>query len=92
MAGTVDILQRCYTGIEFHDDILFLNPNIPRELPKLSMRIQYRGNWFDIAATPESMTIASSECALQATKVGFREKVYGLRPGETLTFDLGKEK
>jgi hypothetical protein len=56
------------------------------------MRIKYRGNWFDITATPGALIIACDECALQATKVGFREKVYGLRPGETLTFDLGKEK
>ncbi|MBE0558181.1 MAG: hypothetical protein IH628_13195, partial [Proteobacteria bacterium] len=92
MAGTVDILQRCYTGLEFHDDILFFNPRIPEELRKLSMRIKYRGNWFDIAATPESLTIASSASGLQAAKVSFRETVYQLKPGETLAFDLGKEK
>jgi alpha,alpha-trehalase len=73
MAGTVDILQRCYTGLEFHDDILFLNPNIPDDLPKLSMRIKYRGNWFDIDVTPESMTIACDQCELEATKVSFQE-------------------
>ena len=92
MAGTVDILQRCYTGLEFHDDILFFNPSIPRGLPKLSMKIKYRGNWFDITATPESMSIAADTCDLQATKVGFQGKVYELKPGETLAFDLGKEK
>lgn len=90
MAGTVDILQRCYTGLEFHDDILFFNPSIPQGLPKLSMRIKYRGNWFDIAATPKSMTIASDKGQLQATKVGFQCKVYELNPGETLSFDMGK--
>jgi alpha,alpha-trehalase len=92
MAGTVDILQRCYTGLEFHDDILFFNPSIPQGLPKLSMRIKYRGNWFDITTAPESMTIASGEGELQATKVGFQGKVYELNPGETLTFDIRREK
>jgi alpha,alpha-trehalase len=92
MAGTVDILQRCYTGIEFHDDILFFNPSIPQGLPKLFMRIKYRGNWFDITATSESMTVASDKGELQAMKVGFQGKVYELKPGETLTFNLGKEK
>jgi len=92
MAGTVDILQRCYTGLEFHDDILFFNPRIPKDLPKLSMRIKFRGNWFEVTATPESLVISSDECELQATKVGFQGKVYELNPGETLTFDLGKEK
>jgi alpha,alpha-trehalase len=89
MAGTVDILQRCYTGLEFHDDILYLNPSIPRDLPKLSMRIKYRGNWFDIAATPESMTIACDECTLETTKVGFGGELHELKPGETLTFLTG---
>jgi alpha,alpha-trehalase len=91
MAGTVDILQRCYTGLEFHDDILFLNPSIPQGLPRLSMRIKYRGNWLDISATPSAVTISASQCELEATKVSFQDKVYQLRPGETLTFDLGKE-
>ncbi|MBM4330081.1 MAG: glycoside hydrolase family 65 protein [Deltaproteobacteria bacterium] len=92
MAGTVDILQRCYTGLEVHDDILFLNPSIPQVLPKLSMRIKYRGNWFDATATPESLVIASDEGELRATKVGFKDKVYELNPGEKLAFDLDREK
>ncbi len=88
MAGTVDILQRCYTGLEFHDDILFLNPKVPQGLSKLSMRIKFRGNWFDICAKPESMTIASDKCELRATKVGIQGKVYDLSPGETLAIDI----
>jgi len=92
MAGTVDILQRCYTGLEFHDDILYLNPSIPRDLPKISMRIKYRGNWFGITATPESLIISCDECQLHPTKVSFQGKVYELKPGETLTFNLEKEK
>jgi alpha,alpha-trehalase len=90
MAGTVDIMQRCYTGLEFHDDILFFNPSIPQDLPKLSMRIKYRGSWFNISATPELMTIACDQCELKATKISFRDKIYELEPGETLTLDLEK--
>jgi trehalose/maltose hydrolase-like predicted phosphorylase len=92
MAGTVDILQRCYTGLEFHDDTLFVNPSIPEDLPKFSMEIKYRGNWFRITATPESMIIACDECQLQPTKVSFQEEVYEIKPGETLTFELGRKK
>jgi alpha,alpha-trehalase len=91
MAGTVDILQRCYTGLEFHEDILFLNPSIPEGLPRLSMRIKYRGNWFDISATPAAMTISANRCELEAAKVSFRDKIHKLTPGQTLTFELGKK-
>jgi len=89
MAGTVDILQRCYTGLEFHGDVLFLNPSIPQGLPRLSMRIKYRGNWFDIAVTPDSLTISASPCELQPTKVSFQGTIYQLAPGQTLIFDRG---
>ena len=91
MAGTVDILQRCYTGLEFHDDVLFFNPSIPRGLTKLSMRIKYRGNWFDITATPESMTIASGKGGLQATKISFQDKIHKLEPGTSVTFNVGQK-
>ena len=88
MAGTVDILQRCYTGLEFRDGMLFLNPKIPDDLPALSMKIQCMGNWFDISLTGERMTVHCDQCALNAAKISFRGEVHLLRPGETLTFDL----
>jgi len=92
MAGTVDILQRCYTGLEFHDDILFFNPDIPQGLEKIRMKIKYRGNWFDITATPNSLSIACDKCELEATRVGFHGKEYELSPGETLNFDISNDR
>ncbi|MFO7642891.1 MAG: glycoside hydrolase family 65 protein [Desulfosarcina sp.] len=88
MAGTVDILQRCYTGMEFHDDILYLNPDIPDDLPKLSMRVKFRCNWFEIDVTQKCMAITCDRCELEATKVSFQKKIYKIKPGETLTLDL----
>jgi alpha,alpha-trehalase len=91
MAGTVDILQRCYTGLEFHDDVLILNPSIPAELPRLSMRIKFRGNWFDISATAAAVTISAGRCELAAAKVSFRGTLHRLAPGESLTFEVGEK-
>lgn len=88
MAGTVDILQRCYTGLEFRDGMLFLNPKIPDDLPALSMKIQYMGNWFDISLTGERMTVHCDRCVPDAVRISFRGDVHLLRPGETLTFTL----
>jgi alpha,alpha-trehalase len=44
MAGTVDLIQRCYTGIETRDDVLRLNPMVPVELRSLRFSIHYRGH------------------------------------------------
>jgi alpha,alpha-trehalase len=90
MAGTVDILQRCYTGVEFRDGVIHFNPSIPHGLQKLSMRIKYRGNWFDVITTPEAMTIASGRCQLATAIIGYSGKVYELTPGESLSFDIKK--
>ncbi len=91
MAGTVDILQRCYTGMEFHDDTLLLNPLLPDDLPGLTMRAKYRGNWFDIALTSETMAVTCDRCEREATRISFQSRVYALRPGDTLTFALGRK-
>jgi alpha,alpha-trehalase len=92
MAGTVDILQRCYTGLEFREDVLVLNPKIPHNLPALSMKVKYRGNWFDIGLTSASMTVRCDQCAMEGAKVLFRETLHNMRPGEKLTFDLREKK
>ena len=45
MAGTVDLVQRCYTGLETRDGVLRLNPNLPDELDGLDFDVRYRGHW-----------------------------------------------
>ncbi|GAB3975533.1 glycosyl hydrolase family 65 protein [Actinoallomurus acanthiterrae] len=45
MAGTLDLAQRCYTGLELHGDVLRLNPRLPPGLPGLGMELRYRGHW-----------------------------------------------
>ena len=43
MAGTIDLIERCYTGLELRGDALHLNPSLPPELGSLSFPIRYRG-------------------------------------------------
>ncbi len=44
MAGTVDLVQRCYGGIETRDEVLYLNPALPDRLHELRFTIRYRGH------------------------------------------------
>ncbi|MFD1546057.1 pyridoxamine 5'-phosphate oxidase family protein [Nonomuraea guangzhouensis] len=50
MAGTLDLLQRCYLGLEIHPDGLHLNPLLPDRLGVLSMPIRFRGSQLFIDA------------------------------------------
>ena len=48
MAGTVDLIQRCYTGIEVRDQRLWLNPVLPEELARLRIRLRFRGQTMEL--------------------------------------------
>ena len=48
MAGTVDIVQRCFIGMEIRRDVLWFNPLLPKELGVLIFRIRYRGHMLKI--------------------------------------------
>ncbi|MFW6226517.1 MAG: glycoside hydrolase family 65 protein [Bacteroidota bacterium] len=48
MAGTVDLIQRCYTGLEFRDEMLWLNPRLPENIKCLKFSIIYRSHWIKL--------------------------------------------
>jgi trehalose/maltose hydrolase-like predicted phosphorylase len=45
MAGTVDLLQRGFTGLETRADALWIDPCLPEELTELRFRLRYRGSY-----------------------------------------------
>jgi trehalose 6-phosphate phosphatase len=61
MAGTVDLLQRCFGGVEIRGDTLYLNPYWPSELGSLEFDIQYRDHTLRITITAQAVRI---ECTL----------------------------
>jgi alpha,alpha-trehalase len=44
MAGTVDLVQRVFSGLEARADALRLNPRLPDHYPSLGFPIDYRGH------------------------------------------------
>jgi len=43
MVGTVDLIQRCYTGLEVRGEKLWFDPHLPDDLSVIDFRIHYRG-------------------------------------------------
>jgi trehalose/maltose hydrolase-like predicted phosphorylase len=84
MAGTVDLLQRCYTGLEVRDDALWLNPMLPDELERLSFGLTYREHWVDIEIDHHRLIISAAVGqALPAQLVLMGERVV-LEPGQRI--------
>lgn len=88
MAGTVDLIQRGYTGVETRGDVLWLNPCLPAELAELRLRIRYRAQSLEIGITREKMTITALRGALKPIKVGYGDDVRQLREGDVMEFLL----
>lgn len=90
MAGTVDIVQRCYTGIVTRGDILWINPRLPESLTRLSFNLHYRNQALDFEITQEQATITAHPSGALPIQIGFKDTVYPFRAGDTKIFPLQK--
>jgi alpha,alpha-trehalase len=87
MAGTVDLLQRCYTGIEARDDALWLSPSLPAELPTLTLDIRYRRRWLVLEFTCDCVSVEVMPSGMGPINIGFDGKIHQIAPGERCRFD-----
>jgi alpha,alpha-trehalase len=59
MSGTVDVLQRAYTGIDFLHGRLCVNPCLPEELQRLRLRMRFRKHLLMIEINHEKLSVES---------------------------------
>ncbi|MEV7358867.1 glycosyl hydrolase family 65 protein [Kitasatospora sp. NPDC091276] len=89
MAGAVDLLQRCYTGLEVREDALWLDPHLPSALGRLDLDLRYRGHWgLTIAVDRRSVTVSLREDRQEPVLIRLRGTQTTVRPGETRRFHL----
>ncbi len=91
MAGTVDLVQRVSTGIEVRGDVLRLNPELPRELERLDMRIRYRGHALDLRLTRDSLTVRGRDGAAAPISLCVDGELCEFVSGTTRMFRLNTE-
>ncbi|MFF0414216.1 glycoside hydrolase family 65 protein [Kitasatospora sp. NPDC004745] len=89
MAGAVDLLQRCYTGLEVREDALWLDPHLPSALGRLELDLRYRGHWgLGVAVDRRSVTVSLREDREEPVAIRLRGTQAVIRPGETRRFHL----
>jgi alpha,alpha-trehalase len=88
MAGTVDLVQRCFTGMVTRGDVLWLNPCLPDELSRLSMTVCYRGRSLDLRVTPDWLDVRADQGDGNPITIGVRDAVYPIQAGEKRRFPL----
>ncbi len=83
MAGTVDLVQRGFTGIETREDTLWLDPVIPDELRELRFEIRYRGLLLDFHITPHELTVTTPPGDANPIRLGIRDRIIEVEAGTT---------
>jgi trehalose/maltose hydrolase-like predicted phosphorylase len=89
MAGTLDVVQRCYAGTQIRDSVLYFDPRIPGGLDGLSFSMQFRQTLIQVTLRANRLALAvHPEGASHPIRAGIRGDVRELCPGDQAMFDV----
>ncbi|MFZ0833228.1 MAG: trehalose-phosphatase [Mycobacterium sp.] len=86
MAGSIDLVQRCFTGLETRSDRIVLSPKWPESLGAFGFPIHYRGNRLHLRFSSEGAEISVDPRDVPAVTVEHRGRVERLEPGTIIRF------
>ena len=88
MAGSVDLLQRCFTGLETRGGVLRFNPQWPAQLGTFSCRLRFRGTDVIVRISSTLLRVSAMPDGVPAIQVSCGDELLILRPGESVEFEL----
>jgi alpha,alpha-trehalase len=86
MTGSVDLLQRCFTGLEFRADRIVLAPLWPERLGVLAFPFRYRGHRLHLEVNGRRAKVSSDSEQANMVEIECRGRVERLMPGHTVEF------
>lgn len=90
MTGTLDLVQRGYTGLVVQQDVLGFGPALPDEVDRLDLRLFYRGHHLEVALDHDQLRVGAPVSDLPPVQIGCDGRRKELRGGETVTFELAQ--
>ncbi|MBK0403357.1 glycoside hydrolase family 65 protein [Adhaeribacter sp. BT258] len=88
MSGSVDLVQRCFTGLELLNNELLLNPVLPDNIYYLELRLKYLGHWLSLRLTQQKLIIAPDPDWTNDITINIRGNLYKLKAGEVKEINL----
>jgi alpha,alpha-trehalase len=88
MAGTIDLVMRCYSGMEIRGDVLWFNPRLPSRVKSLDFSVLYRRGHLDVSLTKNRIRLHLRPGKTTPLRLGFVEESFPLGPGETKVIEL----
>jgi alpha,alpha-trehalase len=88
MAGTVDLVLRCVTGLRARGEVLRFDPALPPQVKQLSFSIHYRHHRLDITLVEDRLEISSRPGEGRPIQVLVHDQTIELVPGRRHEFTL----
>ncbi|QHY95154.1 putative glycosyl hydrolase [Streptomyces sp. S4.7] len=89
MAGTLDFVQRCLTGLEARDDGLWLDPAPLPQLSKFRVGVRYRDHWdVDLRIRAQRVRVGVPGSAEGPVRVVLGDRESAVPPGTARWLDL----
>ena len=88
MAGTVDLLFRCYLGIHTGGGVLWFDPHLPAEIGRMELSLQYRSQRMDLTVTGRELTVEAGHGSRHSVRVGSGDEIVELHPGDQWYLEL----
>ncbi|WP_038554390.1 trehalose-phosphatase [Nocardia nova] len=83
MAGSVDLAQRCFTGLEIRENRIIFEPAWPSELGPLIVAVVYHGHRLTVRVDAEFVDITSDADGADPITIECRGRTVRLAPGDT---------
>jgi trehalose/maltose hydrolase-like predicted phosphorylase len=89
MAGTLDLIQRGYVGVEFRDGTLYFSPKLNDRLDGLSLPMRFRKTSVEATLKEGKLTVATqTDGSNRSIKVGVGDEVREIKDEERYAFTL----
>ena len=88
MAGTVDIVLRCLTGMRARGQVLRFDPALPPKVKQLRFSVHYRGHRIDVDPGRGPHAAQLPPRPAQPIKVLVRDQTVELAPGQEREISL----
>ena len=88
MAGSVDLLQRCFTGLETRGGVLRFNPQWPERLGTFTCRLRFRQHDIIVRISSSLLRVSAVSGDVPEIQVCCVDQWRTLRQGESVEFEL----
>jgi alpha,alpha-trehalase len=86
MAGSIDLVQRCFTGLETRGGRIVLSPNWPKNLGAFGFPIHYRGHQLHLRISGTDAEVCVAPRDVSPVEIECHGRVERLIPGNTIRF------